>query len=500
MKKRIYLLYVGIVLVILLFPFVGMSLWANDEAIANEELSEWPQFKVDGEWNVDYLQEAGAYFEDHFAFRRQMITANSVLWEKCFKVSAANQVVAGEDGWLYFAGTLDDYLGRDLLSERELYNVVHNLSMVQDYVEGQGAHFYLMLVPNKNTLYGEYMPYYYRAGESSNLKKLILLMENAGIHYVDLLTAFETEEEALYFQRDSHWNNEGALLAYRVLMDETEKKYETYLNVPRYLMEDHYGDIEEMIYPSAVKPEEEIYFDKEWGYHYQNDVGDNMDSWIETENLQKEGVLLMYRDSFGEAILPFLADEYGRAYFSRLVPYNLNQVLKYQPDTVVIEKVERNISDFATDIPVMESSLVEYTVALEKQTDTTIESETDGGYLIIRGEIDWRYLETDSEIYVSVSDASRGDMKTYQAFYTLTNPEGLLARSASDTGCPDGDTLTDLEEALVSADTLGNGNGYQIYLRRSSVPSEQFHVNIILKTNGQSCIVASKDMQVKWEE
>ncbi len=474
MRKEMCLLYVGTVLVILLIPFVGMSLWANDEAMANEELKEWPRFWEDGNWNVEYLREAGAYFENHFAFRQQMITANSILWEKTLGVSAASQVVAGKDGWLYFSGTLDDYLGRDLLSERELYDVVHNLSMMQEFVEGQGGEFYLMIVPNKNTLYGEYMPYYYRAGESSNLEKLTPLMKEAGIHYVDLLTSFESEEETLYFQRDSHWNNEGALLAYRTLMDEVGKRHETYLNVPRFSKEDHVGDIEEMMYPSAVKPEEEIYFDKEWGYRYQNEVEDNMDSWIETENPHKEGTFLMYRDSFGEAILPFLADEYGKAYFSRLVPYNLNQVLTYGPGTVVVEKVERNISDFATDVPVMEPPLVEYAAVLEKQTDTTIELEKNGGYLVIRGAIDKEYMEADSEIYVSVSDMSRGDIKTYQAFYTLTDAER--------TG------------------TIGRGNGYQIYLRRGSLLSEQFHVNVIVRTDGQSYIVASEDVEVEWEE
>ena len=33
--------------------------------------------------------------------------------------------------------------------------------------------------------------------------------------------------------------------------------------------------------------------------------------------------------------------------------------------------------------------------------------------------------------------------------YTLTNPEGSLARSASDGGCPDGYTLTDSESPLA---------------------------------------------------
>ena len=46
---------------------------------------------------------------------------------------------------------------------------------------------------------------------------------------------------------------------------------------------------------------------------------------VKTE-AQKDGSMLMYRDSFGESLLPFVADEIGQGYFSRLVPYNLTQI------------------------------------------------------------------------------------------------------------------------------------------------------------------------------
>ena len=88
-----------------------------------------------------------------------------------------------------------------------------------------------------------------------------------------------------------------------------------------------------------------------------------MDSWIETENPNATGSILMYRDSFGESLLPFVAGEFEKGYFSRLVPYNLLQVEQYQPDVVVIEKVERNLDDFITDMPIVECPEVENMIA-----------------------------------------------------------------------------------------------------------------------------------------
>jgi bla regulator protein BlaR1 len=57
----------------------------------------------------------------------------------------------------------------------------------------------------------------------------------------------------------------------------------------------------------------------------------------------------------------------------------------------------------------------------------------------------------------SASDAG------YPDGYTLTNPEGSLARSASDAGCPDGYTLTDSEGSLArSAPDVGCPDGHTL--------------------------------------
>ena len=103
MKKR-YLVYIGIVCVILLAPFAGMTFWATDETAENTVLAKWPSLTKDGNLNREYLSGMGEYFEDHFAFRQQLVTANAVLRGKIFKESATPKVVVGTADWLYFNG------------------------------------------------------------------------------------------------------------------------------------------------------------------------------------------------------------------------------------------------------------------------------------------------------------------------------------------------------------------------------------------------------------
>lgn len=467
MKKKGYLLYIIIVFAILLVPFLGMSFWATDRTTENTTLSEWPAFVKDGKPNINYLEDMGDYFEDHFAFRLQMLTANALIWSKGFDTSTTDQVVTGKDDWLYFSGTMDDYTGRDLLSDRELKAIVHNLSLMDSYVEFCGGRLIVTVAPNKNTLYNSAMPYYYQKGETSNLERLVPLLEEAGIEYVDLTETFQNEDEVLYFKRDSHWNNKGALLAYNTIMDAMGREHETYANVPTVTEKDHIGDIDEILYPLAAEPEENIYYSKDWGFDYVNDVTDNMDEWIETVNPNKDGTLLMYRDSFGESILLFFADEYNKAYFSRLVPYNMENLIQYQPDTVIVERVERQIDAFATEIPVMESPKVENLRPLEIKTDTSLKTEQNGSYLVISGTVDQKYVNEDTQIYVAVSSEDRSRISTYDAFYTLTNS--------------------------------GDGNGYQIYLRDTSLPSEKIHIDVITSDQDGQWIVKSDDREIEWE-
>ena len=467
MKKKGYLLYIIIVFAILLVPFLGMSFWATDRTTENTTLSEWPAFVKDGKPNINYLEDMGDYFEDHFAFRLQMLTANAMIWSKGFDTSTTDQVVTGKDDWLYFSGTMDDYTGRDLLSDRELKAIVHNLSLMDSYVEFCGGRLIVTVAPNKNTLYNSAMPYYYQKGETSNLERLVPLLEEAGIEYVDLTETFQNEDEVLYFKRDSHWNNKGALLVYNTIMDAMGREHETYANVPTVTEKDHIGDIDEILYPLAAEPEENIYYSKDWGFDYVNDVTDNMDEWIETVNPDKDGTLLMYRDSFGESILPFFADEYNKAYFSRLVPYNMENLIQYQPDTVIVERVERQIDAFATEIPVMESPKVENIRPLEIKTDTSLKTEQNGSYLVISGTVDQKYVNEDTQIYVAVSSEDRSRISTYDAFYTLTNS--------------------------------GDGNGYQIYLRDTSLPSEKIHIDVITSDQDGQWIVKSDDREIEWE-
>ena len=217
MKKVIPLLFTVLCLLLCVIPSLGMIVAPSTQTIGNEKRGELPSLKnEDGSLNSDYPEQAGDYYSKQFALRAQAVDLDAQVQSGVFRTSNLDTVTVGSDGWLYYSSTLDDYLGRNTLSRREVNGIVHNLLLAQEYVESQGGSFLFTIAPNKNTLYPAHMPYYYSKA-SSDVRNRDLFTEavgDSGLNYCDLFTLFQSQDEVLYLKQDSHWNNKGALLAF----------------------------------------------------------------------------------------------------------------------------------------------------------------------------------------------------------------------------------------------------------------------------------------------
>ncbi len=472
MKKIGNRLFVAACLLLCLIPFAGMTIAPTHTTTENRRLVSFPEIKKEGKWNREWLGEAGAYFEDHFAFRPYFVTADSEIMGKVFGVSNMDTVIDGKNGWLYYAATRADYLGEDTLSERGAYNVLHNLSLLQRYVEGSGAKFLFTVAPNKNSLYGEYMPYY--AGRKVSDRKNIELLEpgfeKEGVLYADLFAVFEDQTETLYLKRDSHWNQKGAVLAYNTMLDSLGREHDNYETVPSIRTKTEYGDLNRMLYPKSAVPEWNDRYEKEPSYQYVSDFKSVEDAGIQTSNEKCQGSLLMFRDSFGNTLLPLMADAYRDGYFSKSVPYPVEEYMtEYHPDTVIAEKAERNLREFAKEPPIMTGPpAVLSGKQKEKQTDTTVqlkESEYDMSYLEISGMLDPGYVKQNTNVYISVQYADKE--QTYEAF-------------------------------TVSAE--GSDNGFLLYLPADAISEESVELCVITEMQGEFTAVKRERCKVPVRE
>ncbi len=496
MKNRLMAAYVAVAIAIMALPLVGL-LWKKSAASTeNRRLAAFPSIRTETQegWNTEYLPQLGAYFADHFAYRQEFVTADALLRGKLFGVSTQDGVIQGTDGWLYYQDSLADYLGSAPLSARGIFNVAHTLKLMQDYVQGNGRNFLFVMAPNKNTLYDANMPYYdkVKASGTHNRDLLAQALREEQVAHVNLVSAFRAQGEVLYHARDSHWNNKGAALAAESMLDALGRAHTSYQDAPFAVRKDFTGDLDQMLYPLATTLEEEIYYDGAFTYAYEGEVESNFDPEIRTTQPEADGSLLMFRDSFGNALLPFLAQEFGAAKFTRGVPYHMDEIFFTNADTVIVERAERFLPDMATSPPVMQAPKVDldvraaegsaapaaFAATMETSQDgqfrkttmetsqdgqfrkTTMETSQDGLFLKISGRIDPQYVQTHTRIYLRLDKED-----TYEAFPMNVEIEG---------------------------ETFDNG--YALYLEKGTL-AEEMAAELYVETDGNLQKVAQETIQ-----
>lgn len=339
-----YRIFTAAFLLLCLLPSAGMLLLPPTEAAANERLSPKPVLQNgDGSWNTDVLGQVTDYIADHFALRQQMVTANAALQTTLLHTSPAEDVIYGKNGWLYYAATLDDYQNHATLTGDEAAQIARTVADMQAYCEAQGATFLFTIAPNKNSLYPENMPARYLQSDSPGNYELVApYLEEYGVNYADLFTFLSGQDETLYLRTDSHWTNRGAALAHDFLMETLGLPYTAFGDAAYTTENSHRGDLYEMLYPKGTVREAQQLYDIDFSYVTPPRTAEDILIQTTSENAPN-GRLILCRDSFGNALHPFLAADFREAVITRQMPYPLGQV--QAGDTVIVEIVERNLAN-----------------------------------------------------------------------------------------------------------------------------------------------------------
>ena len=436
-KNLLGILYISAVLLVCIVPSAGLLVKKSEGTAKENVASDFPALMEDGKLNMEWLSEAGEYFQEHFAFRSEMVNANAEVMSTVAKVSSDDGVVVGTDGWLYYSDSLDDYLGQNLLDERSLFNIAHSMKLMQIYAQMNGMDFLYVPVPNKNTLYGENMPYYYKykASDERNLERLYEVLAEEGVNFLNLLEPLSEAEEVLYHKTDSHWTNKGASYAADLMMEALGKTVSGISDCSYEVRADCTGDLQEMLYPLSEEKEEEIYYDYEFSYDYVNEITSTFDPKIQTVNENVEGNLIMYRDSFGNALVPFISECFNQVYYSRSVPYPMTDLNIYPADTLIVERAERFLPDTAMNPPVMAGLMLQalpaqtvsvgsYELAVGSEADSELDVSLvqDGMYYRLDGLLNAEDCDVNASVYVRVNGAD-----IYEAFpVTVRGTDGSM--------------------------------------------------------------------------
>ncbi|MCQ2490363.1 MAG: hypothetical protein MJ079_02075 [Ruminococcus sp.] len=430
-KNLLYRLYSGAFIGLCLVPTVLMPFVKGGNSNEKRALAEFPKLKTaEGDFNINILSDLGNYFSEHFAFRQQLVTADGRIKTALTATSPNTDVIDGRNGWLYYGPTADDYLNLNTMNARQISGICRDLRLINKYCEQNGKRFVFTSVPNKNSLYPENMPSNYVPADVPDNYGLISAELAGDSFYLDMKAALAGTESSipLYHATDTHWNNLGAYAGHCALMEALDKAVcpaDNWSVKPNSRL----GDLAAMIYPSEEAKDTQVYSDYSFTYEYQGHFNALDDVTIDTVCPNGEGSLLMYRDSFGEAILPYMAEMFASAEFSRITPFRFDDAMLAKGDTIIVEIVERNLPRLADTAPLMPAPEVSadtffltpaiYVGEMDPQENEPVIDWSqipvyigqNGSYTLVTGNLPESFFSgDDAGVYLTVNG------KTYEAF------------------------------------------------------------------------------------
>ena len=126
-------------------------------------------------------------------------------------------VIIGRRNWLFLsaARSVEYYKGTNLLTDEDLATFATPLTQLKERCDKLGIRLIVLIAPNKEQIYSEYMPTYTVENEDKREPRLIRHLEEKGI--TALYPAAELKAGDLYYETyhryDTHWTPYGAYIA-----------------------------------------------------------------------------------------------------------------------------------------------------------------------------------------------------------------------------------------------------------------------------------------------
>jgi hypothetical protein len=355
-----------IFLVLLYMPLADQvfKISGKSELVEKRELSRRPEFRFDS--LLVYPQQYTRYYNDYFTFRPGLIYLDNLLKVKILGVSPLPSVLIGKDDWFFLdklglrPGTVECYRSIELFTPGRLEQWKNVLEQRQQWLAARGIHYLFLIVPNKNTIYPEFMPdHIRRVHEKSRMDQLLEYLQNRStVPVLDLRPALKAGKTRypVYSRTDTHWNDYGAYIAFREIITYISRSFPSFkgvvpLPLSRFKIEvvnRSGGDLAVMLSLNKdVFREDMIFLEARPPLRA---VGGNLEN---ISRFVKQGYrecptaflpnILMVHDSFYKRLEPFLSEQFSRVLF--IWDWDLNfypHIIEREgPKLVIDEMAER---------------------------------------------------------------------------------------------------------------------------------------------------------------
>jgi hypothetical protein len=291
------------------------------------------------------------------------------------KSSVEEKVVLGKEGWLFRNNSALPAKAVDIVfSENEMDSLKYEIYQRLKYYKSKGIDYYLFIVPNKATIYNEYVSERYSLPKGMAYKtKTERFMEyiagdslSGSVYYLKGMLMDKKDEYQLYYKKDHHWNRYGALFATDYINEQLRTNYPAIKNTAQlsnyksYTLTKHNGNLANTLGLQDFLTDEIVYLDagqgikvykkgKKRGYKptkgFAYPSSYEKCTLVENDSLPKAVVI---RDSFTNQMIPFLSNSFSEAVYiwdGWHYGWNKDVVEKEKPDIVINIVIEQHIGN-----------------------------------------------------------------------------------------------------------------------------------------------------------
>jgi hypothetical protein len=308
---------------------------------------------------LGYPRRFDAFFSDRFGLRGALIRWHHRVLMGWLGVSPIPQVVVGSGGWLFLGHGTDAGPEERPFTAGELAQWTAALQADHDWLAARGIRFLVAVVPPTRRVYPEYFPRRLRGlRDVSRAAQLEAALATQGkVAYLDLTPALRQAKETMQvFRRtDTHWTDAGAYVGYREILMRLRAWFPELEPVPLAALREERivsrgGSLARMLTMSDELPEELVALrpPAAIGQDRRRFIGGtagprgNVHTPVLIARPDSKGRrALIFRDSFGQALIPFLSEHFSRVLYLWQRTLKREAIEREKPDVVILEMSER---------------------------------------------------------------------------------------------------------------------------------------------------------------
>lgn len=303
----------------------------------------------------EYPKKYEEYFNDYLPFRNELVKLKNLNDIKTFNNLVHKDLILGKEKWLFLKWDplIPNYMGTYTYTEEELERAKNNLIRLKEVFNKNGADFYMVICPDKNQIYPEYMPdYIKRIHPEFNATDVFIkyMKENTDLNIIYLKEYFLDVKKyyPIYYKFDAHWNKLGAYFGYQEIMNNIGKDYVNINNIFLQRIENaentpSLAQLASLRNSKLYKYDTEYIISNYTEYKYKLLTNYRWE-YISCESDSKNNTsIVMIRDSFADNIFDYMSTRFSKTSYiiANGDSYSISNIIKTNPNIVIYLSVER---------------------------------------------------------------------------------------------------------------------------------------------------------------